>query len=71
MKQDTIPSIPRHLLPMREFKRNRRAGIKEAIAGMENAMLGCLFTPAYDELCEARDMLEAARKLCSVKNWGR
>ncbi len=66
-----IPFIPRHCGPSTAFKRGRRKAIKKALAAARRAGYGSAFTPAWEEIRDAFDLLETAHEKCSVKNWGR
>ena len=63
--------LPKHCLPARTFKRDRRNGIKNAIKALGDARTGCAFTPAFREIVEANRLLTVAKEKCSVRNWGR
>ena len=66
-----IPFIPRHCGPSTSFKRRRRRALKKALAQARKATQGSAFTPAWEEIRDAFDLLEIAHDKCSVKNWGR
>ena len=53
------------------FKRRCRKAIKKALAAARKANYGSAFTPAWEEIHDAFDLLETAHDKCSVKNWGR
>ena len=63
--------LPKHGLPARTFKRDRRNGIKSAIKALGAARTGCAYTPAYYEIVEANRLLGVALEKCSARKWGR
>ena len=63
--------LPKHCLPARTFKRDRRNGIKNAIKALGEARTACAYTPAYREIVEADRLLKVAAEKCNARNWGR
>lgn len=66
-----VPIIPDRLGPGRKFKQKRRAALRAAQRALKHARVGCVFTPARDEIAQADDLINRAIGLCSQKQWGR
>lgn len=69
-----MKDYPKHLAgSLREWKQQKRQEVKALDNSKELADLlcGCAYTPAYDEIYRARELIRVARKKLSVRNWGR
>lgn len=68
-------NYPDHLAAStREWRQRKRSEIRTLMADnndLDRLILGCAYTPAHDEISQARSLLEIAKQKMSVKNWGR
>lgn len=63
--------IPPHVGPARKFKQDKRRDLRAAAKILSECHLGCAFTPAYQEIPNALELIKNAIEMCSVEKWGR
>ena len=55
----------------RDFRASKRAGIRKVLSACNEFRLGVAFTPCYEKLAKAFDLLKEAQEEMSVKRWKR
>lgn len=66
--------LPDHMLESygskRAFRQVKRAELKRVLAVLQQLTSGCAYTPAYEQIVDARELLQKAGEAMSAKNWG-
>jgi hypothetical protein len=72
MNTEALPKYVRHYVAtLRGFRCLKRREVRMTLEILHELQRGCAYTPAQREISTAVELLMAARRKMSVKNWGR
>lgn len=64
--------LPVHIgMTSREFKKRKRAELKEVIKAFYKYRIGCAYCPSYETIKKVESFLESMKESHSEKQWGR
>lgn len=55
----------------RKFRQSKRQEIRYILKTADKLRTGSVYTPAYNQICEAIALLEESKYLMSIKKWKR